>query len=409
MNLHDVIKINPELTNAAIVVEQGLSNNALVAHYTPTQASIQVFDHFCKAVLPSATQDQRAINLYGSYGSGKSHLAVVLAHLLRDGVYTKGFDLFLDRLQQVNQAKLAECLKNTFLAKNDADAKPYLLVSLYASGTTSLAAKLMEGLYDALERNPDLDIKSILPSTEYDVCVERFEKILQEQPDFSNADLSNWNLDHYLSTEELLFALKSHQPMALEVFLKWHEAVCFGQSFNIKHAGGKNFIDAYYEAGKNLAMKHHYSGIVVLWDEFGNALEDMISNSARNAGQEIIDLQHFVEKVCEPDLGHTLFIGVTHVSFQEYGDRTRATEVIKEGLAKISGRFNKSFKIELNASESEGYHLLGMQKTWTEQGRSLLEREQPAKQQLLEHCRKLPLFAKLTDHRGCPIFCVSDG
>ena len=62
MNLHDVIKINPEQTNAAIVVEQGLSNNALVAHYTPTQASIQVFDHFCKAVLPSATQDQRAIN-----------------------------------------------------------------------------------------------------------------------------------------------------------------------------------------------------------------------------------------------------------------------------------------------------------------------------------------------------------
>jgi hypothetical protein len=28
MNLHDVIKINPEQTNAAIVVEQGLSNNA---------------------------------------------------------------------------------------------------------------------------------------------------------------------------------------------------------------------------------------------------------------------------------------------------------------------------------------------------------------------------------------------
>ena len=128
MNLHDVIKINPEQTNAAIVLEQGLSNNALVAHYTPTQASIQVFDHFCKAVLPSATQEQHAINLYGSYGSGKSHLAVVLAHLLRDGTYTPGFELFLNRLHQVNQAQLAENLKNTFLAKNDADAKPYLLV-----------------------------------------------------------------------------------------------------------------------------------------------------------------------------------------------------------------------------------------------------------------------------------------
>ena len=55
-------------------------------------------------------------------------------------------------------------------------------MSLYASGTTFLAAKLMEGLYDALERNPSLDIKTILPSTEYEVCAKRFEKIIQEQP-----------------------------------------------------------------------------------------------------------------------------------------------------------------------------------------------------------------------------------
>src|SRR5690606_2950335 len=130
----------------------------------------------------------------------------------------------------------------------------------------------------------------------------------------------------------------------------------------------------------------HYGGIVVLWDEFGNALEDLIGNPARNAGQEIISLQKFVETVCEPDKGHTFFVGVTHVSFQEYGDRTHASEVVKEGLEKISGRFNKPFKIELNASEKDGYHLLGMQKTWTERGRQLLGEEQTTKAKLLEVC-----------------------
>lgn len=395
MNIHDVIAINPEQTNAAIVVEQGLANNALVGLYTPTQSAIQVFEHLCKAVLPSATQEQRAINLYGSYGSGKSHLAVVLAQLLKDGAHTPGFELLFNRLQQINQVDLANQLKHTFLAKHDADAKPYLLVSLYASGTTSLGAKLMEGLYDALDRHPDIDIKSVLPSTEYDVCVKRFEEITDKNPSFAKADLSEWNLDHYLSTEELLGALKIHQPQALQVFLKWHEAVCFGQTFNIKNAGGKNYIDAYHEAGKNLAEKYHYGGIAVVWDEFGNALEDLIGNSTRNAGQEIIELQRFVETVCAPNLGHTLFLGVTHVSFQEYGDRTHATEVVKEGLAKISGRFHKAFKIELNASESEGYHLLGMQKSWTERGRMLIEQEQPFRQRLIEACRKLPLFNRL--------------
>lgn len=400
MNLHDVIQINPDHTSAAIVLEQGVSNNALVAHYTPTQASIQVFEHFCHAVLPAATPEQRALNLYGSYGSGKSHLAVVLAQLLRDGANTPGFAQLISRLQQAGKNQLAEKLKNTFLPQSDVEARPYLLVSLYASGTTSLGAKLMEGLYDALQRERKIDIKEILPSTEYEVCVKCFEEMMEKNPAFINADLSQWKLNQsdFLATEDLLEALKNHQPSALDVFLQWYQEVCYGQSFDISQAGGKNYIEAYLEAGKNLAEKYHYGGIVVLWDEFGNALEDLIGNPARNAGQEIISLQKFVETVCEPDKGHTFFVGVTHVSFQEYGDRTHASEVVKEGLEKISGRFNKPFKIELNASEKDGYHLLGMQKTWTERGRQLLGEEQTTKAKLLEVCRRLPLFHTLNDH-----------
>ena len=66
------------------------------------------------------------------------------------------------------------------------------MVSLYASGATSLGAKLIEGLYDALERNSQLSIKEILPTTEYEVCVKRFEEIIQEQPNYANTDLSIW-------------------------------------------------------------------------------------------------------------------------------------------------------------------------------------------------------------------------
>jgi hypothetical protein len=397
MNLHDIIQLNLQYTSAAIVLEQGISDSNLVAHYTPTRAAVQVFEHFCRAVLPDATKEQRSLNLYGSYGSGKSHLAVVLAQLLRDGADTPGFSQLINRLQHAGNSILAERLKTTFLPNSDIEARPYLLVSLYASGTTSLGAKLMEGLFDALQRERKLDIKEILPSTEYEVCVKRFEEMIRENPAFANSDLSQWSLNQtdFLATDDLLTALKCHQSSALEVFLQWHKAVCFGQPFDISQAGGKNYIEAYLEAGKNLAEKYHYGGIVVLWDEFGNALEDLIGNSSRNAGQEIISLQNYVERVCEPDKGHTIFVGVTHVSFQEYGDRTHASEAVKEGLEKISGRFNKPFKIELNASEKDGYHLLGMQKNWSESGRQLLSHDQPARTKLLEVCRRLPLFQPL--------------
>ena len=396
MNLHDVIRINTGQNNAAILLDQGISDNSLVGNYMPTQSAIQVFRHVCKAVLPEAAQEQRAINLYGSYGSGKSHLAVVLAQLLRDGASSDGFNRLADRIRQSGNEDLANSLQTTFLPKENEDTKPYLLVSLYASGTTSLGDKLMEGLYDALQREQSLDIKKILFSTEYEVCVKRFEELLALDVAFIDADLSQWSIDSYFTTTELMLALREHEPLALDAFLQWHKNVCHGSVFNVAQAGGKNFIEAYSEAGKNLAEKYNYGGIVVLWDEFGNALEELIGNPARHAGQEIISLQHFVETCCSPDVGHTLFFGVSHVSFPEYASRTNASDTIKDGLEKISGRFNKPFKIELNAAESDGYHLLGMQKVWSEEGRKLLIESQSEKAKLVEACQRLPVFHPLS-------------
>jgi len=396
MNLHDVIRINTDQNNAAILLDQGISDNSLVGSYMPTQSAIQVFKHVCKAVLPEATQEQRALNLYGSYGSGKSHLAVVLAQLLRDGASSDGFNTLADRIKHTGNESLASSLQTTFLPKESEDTKPYLLVSLYASGTTSLGDKLMEGLYDALQREENLDIKQILSSTEYEVCVKRFEEMLEGDVAFVDADLSQWGIDSYFTTTELMLALRGHEPLGLESFLQWHKNVCHGSAFNVAQAGGKNFIEAYLEAGKNLSEKYGYGGIVVLWDEFGNALEELIGNPARNAGQEIISLQHFVETCCAPDVGHTLFFGVSHVSFPEYASRTNASDTIKDGLEKISGRFNKPFKVELNAAESDGYHLLGMQKIWSEEGRKLLAGSQSEKAKLIEACQRLPLFHTLS-------------
>ncbi len=192
----------------------------------------------------------------------------------------------------------------------------------------------------------------------------------------------------------MLVNLKQHKPEALVLFKKWYSHIFHGRTFSPAHEGGKNFIEAYVEAGKNLAEQYHFGGIVVVWDEFGFALEDLIGNSHRHAQQEIKLLESFVQTACSPDLGHTIFIGLTHVGIREYADRTGANEVVAHGLGQISGRF-KTFKIELNAAESEGYHLLGMQRTWTEKGKQLLTVSTDAKQTILENCRHLSLFARV--------------
>ncbi|MBA6360351.1 hypothetical protein [Colwellia sp. BRX8-6] len=397
MNIHDIVQIHADQSQAAVVLEQELNNSSLVGSYSPTQASIKVFKHICKAVLPSAFKEQRALNIYGSYGSGKSHLSVVIAQLLRDGASTSCFEQFKKRLNNIKEQELSTQLEQVFLPNDDTDSRPYLLVSLYGSNTPSIGAKLMEGLFDSIQRHPELDIKNILPDTEFDVCLKRCKEIIEHSPERMRDDLTSIGIDNYLTIDELMFGLEEHQQSALNDFLFWHKKVCFGSSFNIAAEGGKNFIEAYFEAGINLSTHYNYSGIVVLWDEFGAALEDMIANPARNAGQEIMELQQFVEKVCAPDNGHTIFLGVTHVSFEEYGDRTSANDVVKESLSKISGRFNTPFKIELNASEAEGYHLLGMQKSWTQKGKELTSLESIEKNKLIKQCVKLDVFKELSD------------
>jgi antitoxin component HigA of HigAB toxin-antitoxin module len=228
----------------------------------------------------------------------------------------------------------------------------------------------MKELYDEVKRR-GVNPAEILPATEYDVCIKRFEEICRNSPELANTDLSQWNLHQYLTTAYLLDALKSHDPDSLEIFKHWHKAVCLGSEFNPVNEGGSNFISAYAEAGKNLAEKHSFAGILIVWDEFGGALEDLLRNPNRNASGEILDLQRFVQTVCSPAQGHTIFIGLTHVSFPEYGDRMNCDQALKSRLETIFGRF-KSFKIELSAAESEGYHLLGMQKSWNDYGKAQL-------------------------------------
>ncbi len=399
MHVSDLIEINAAQTDAAVVLDRNIANPNLVACFAPTKASTAVLAHLQKAVLPEATQEMRAINLFGNYGSGKSHLAVLIAQLFRDGAGSAEFSGFFQRLSNAEHKDLAEKLRHTFLAGNDPDARPYLLVTLYGSETPSLAAKLYEGLYDALIRHPTFDPKNILPTTEYDVCIQRFEEITAGDPSLANTDLSQWQLaEHYLTTAEMRTGLKQHQPQALEVFKYWHEKVCLRAAFNPASHGGKNFIEAYQEAGKNLAEQHGFGGILVVWDEFGNALEDLIINPHRRPVQEIMALQTFVETVCKPRQGHTVFIGLTHVSFVEYATRTAANHSIKNRLETIAGRFHRPFKIELNASESEGYHLLAMQKTWTLQGEQCWQQAITERQTLLESCAALPLFKILGPH-----------
>lgn len=400
LKLRDIVELDQAHSkNAAVVLNYGLFDTSLISAFTPTRASINILKQIVKAVLPGVPQEQRAMNWFGSYGSGKSHLGVLVGQLLRDGAHIPAFSEFLRKLKNFGEKKLAQELQNTFLSKEDPDAKPYLLVPLYASQTPSLPAKLLEGLYKALNNlvksNPTLELTQILPSTEYDAALYRFTEIVKSSKAYENTDLSEWNLiGEYFTTEEMAMGLKHHEPPALNIFYLWHERVCHGAKFRPADAGGKSFVEAYQEACENLANKYNYGGIAIIWDELGNALEDLMRTPERSAVEEIIELQRFLEITCQNDRSHVLFLGLTHVSLAEYGARSEAPQDVQDRLKTIEGRFT-SLKVELKPSESEGYHLLGAQRHWTGIGHACLAQSNTAIEQIVSVCGKLPLFQHL--------------
>ncbi|HAI67863.1 MAG TPA: hypothetical protein DCM38_00330 [Gammaproteobacteria bacterium] len=401
IRLGDLVELDKTHSqDAAIVLDMGLLNHNLVSAFTPTQASVNILKRLVRVVLPGVPPEQRAMNWFGSYGSGKSHLGVLIGQLLRDGAHTAEFAGFLRKLENFGENELAEELRRVFLPLTDPDARPYLLVPLYASQTPSLQAKLLEGLYKAIKNqvkvHPALTLEAILPRTEYEAAYHRFEEIVQNAPHYQNAELSDWQLEaDYFTTEEMALGLKHYQPLALKTFCLWHQRVCHGAKFRPVDTDGKNVVEAYKEAGQNLATQYHYGGIAVIWDELGHALEDLMRTPERNAVEEIIELQRFVETTCQPNLGHVLFLGLTHVSLAEYGARSEAPQDVRDRLKTIEGRFT-SLKVELKPSESEGYHLLGAQRSWTERGHTYLAQSHTAIDSLAAVCGKLPLFQNMS-------------
>jgi hypothetical protein len=391
MKLSDIVSVRRE--QAAIVLEDGLKNKALAGTFTPTQASVMILKKVLRAVAPDAAYNERAFNWYGTYGAGKSRLAVLVGQALGNGVGGPEFGTFLNRLSDIGEATLVKSLKNTFLPPDDEDARPYFIVPLYGVRSTSIQAALVEALYASLV-TAGFDPAELMPKTAYDVALDRIAGMLEQSPSFADEYLPTRNIgDEYLALSDLQQGLRNREAAALSFFTKWHKVVTFGIDFVPENFGAKSFQAIYTSAAAAL-QKRQYRGIAVIWDEFGNAIEDMLTNSARNAQAEISDLQSFVEHVCAPLQGHILFFGLTHVSLAEYGPRQSVAEGIRDNLTKIEGRFS-ILKIEMKAAESEGYHLLAGQVSKSEAGRDALELAGDNAQKVIAACQQLSLFSHL--------------
>ena len=123
---------------------------------------------------------------------------------------------------------------------------------------------------------------------------------------------------------------------ALQEFCDWHMGETVVDFFDyLRASGGAYEAHEIYPLVAERVQRHGFEGILVIWDEFGLALESLLKGALtgkRDLHLEAIGLQDFVERACgSNDLGkRVVFLAFTHMSLTEYGQRSNLSDTERQ-------------------------------------------------------------------------------
>lgn len=339
-NLSEFIKISPGF-KAAVNLRNERDNLSKVAGYIPTEVAREIILDFAKKLHPK-TPDLRSRIVMGTYGTGKSHLALVLLNFFMRPVATQELQMVIEKLDLDTRSVLKQYRQEV--------PAPYLIVSLYGN-EGNIADSLMMGLRRALNAE---GLVSLLPSTAFDAAIKRIEDFEQNYPE-SFIILKQKIEERGHTVGELKTRLAEYQKKFFDMFREIYPSVTNGAKFDFLTM--LDPVSLYESLVKELREHHGYSGIAVFWDEFGNKMEEVVKDPT---GKEGLDLQAFAELCNASAINQIHLYLFCHRSLKEYHDISKIVlasshQKLEEDLRKIEGRFKQYI---LKSTDIETFQLI---------------------------------------------------
>jgi len=291
-----------------------------LASYVPNSASKRAMVGICEGVYPPSKK--RAHLITGTYGTGKSHFALILADFLSRELTDSGMKPFLDKLSADRE------VHGKVVHLRDG-VKRFLVVTPSTAGDPQgFNHALLIALRDALERE-HVDFQ---PRSQFHEAVEVINYWKeQDREAFKKLEAA---LDKRGSGADILCErLGKFEREAYTQFLEVYPVVTHGSRFSPEYGADPTRI--YAEAAKCLRGTGEWEGIFVIFDEFGKYLSQMASDPY---GFEGSSMQAFAEYCKRSDQEQVHFVAVSHVSFQDYA----RGKIAQEDFEKIHGRFLES-------------------------------------------------------------------
>lgn len=299
-----------QLRNA---LQEEEENAGRMAMYRPTKAHRNALERICRGLyMPN---DKKFYLLSGSYGTGKSHLCLMLANVLGKSSDDPSLQGFYENYTKLDSQK-AKDLKNVRKG-----GQFLVAVCEYGSGRKFEDEVLRAIVQACNERGIDIG-----KFTEFDEAERRLGE--WEAAAKAKKGVRDFYADFTKAMEQvapgtpvaaLRTGLKEFKRDALE---KFQAAYALTQGDEFKAKSG-NLVSIVRTLVRSDEFKAKFKGLAVFFDEFGTAV-------LQNSRFETAVMQAFMEEICQHET-NVVFVGCIHKSFKDYAERTnQATAAVME-------------------------------------------------------------------------------
>lgn len=306
-----------------------IQNEDRLTSFIPNLTTTEIIREYLGGIIRGKSAAHSRI-LYGSYGTGKSHLLTVLSSVLGHiNTNKSGFELFVKAISKYDN-ELSEDIR-LFVSEGN----PYLIVPVYSD-------------FDDFGKCITFSLKKALGKTGVDICFngffeEAYELVLKWlEGDESRDRLIKECEMQNITLEDLKNGLLTYDETYESKFNSIYSGISYGASFNCSSG---NLIDNLNMA--NEKIRDCYRGIVFIFDEFGRYVEDY--------GEElkVKTIQDFAEYCDHAGYDNHLIL-VSHKQLSLYTKRMKKS--VSEEWKKVEGRFKST---SINVKYDQCLSLIG--------------------------------------------------
>lgn len=313
--LNDIIQFSQDF-QPSVNIDYDFNNSEKITGFIPTSSALEIITNI---IINTFDENRERAKIFtGAYGRGKSHIILVALSIL----YNKDKAIFKKLLKKIKKTNY-----NAYqVISNYIESKKRMLPVIINGNSGSLTQAFLGALQQALH---NYGLEEIMPESHFLAAVETIKRWKKDYPKTYKAFVESIDGD----AKGFINQLSANSISAYERFVEIYPNLTSGSVFN--PFVGFDVVYVYNKVNDALANKG-YSGIYVVYDEFGKYLESSMKNATES---DMKMLQDFAEMCARSSKQQMHLMLICHKEIENYIDEN-LPKFKADGWRGISGRYD---------------------------------------------------------------------